>query len=225
MSTFYTTPAVRSATECEAGFLPLGLRPTAPNAGVPPGAGPRSRIQRSSPQPGTFTWFPVCTAWAGGRPRRRNTASICWAMKAWCSGRHGWRRYSFSNIFMWLSPFLPGLLADIFVDALPEFAVERRLVQSFGFATQLDAVHHVGHNRYRSSAPDSSSRPAACVLPEAAGGKPRHGTRSKPSARMPSLPCPLDARPRPSLTARLISHLNLHQQFADCADELDRSHG
>src|SRR5271157_85166 len=43
-------------------------------------------------------------------------------------------------------PLLPCQLGDVVVDALPEFAIERRLVEAFHFAAHLDALHHVCHS-------------------------------------------------------------------------------
>ena len=42
-------------------------------------------------------------------------------------------------------PVGPGLLADVFIDALPQRAVKRSFVKTFGLMPQLYALHHVCH--------------------------------------------------------------------------------
>src|ERR1035437_9915196 len=42
-------------------------------------------------------------------------------------------------------PLLPRQLGNVVVDALSEFAIERRFVQTFHFAAHLYALHHVCH--------------------------------------------------------------------------------
>src|SRR5271167_1678068 len=44
-----------------------------------------------------------------------------------------------------LLPLLPRQLGHVVVDALPKFAIERRLVETFHFAAHLNALHRVCH--------------------------------------------------------------------------------